>query len=86
MRGPRSCGVSGKGNQSRANQIRKQIEETTSDCDREKLQERLEGDEKSGAIIVRNAIEVALRILCRNAGLLAAGWFLRCGPASRSTD
>ena len=69
--------------QSRIAQIKKQIEETTSDFDREKLQERLaklsggvaklaaslEGDEKTGAGIVLKALEAPLYHIAANAGL-----------------
>ena len=68
----------------RVAQIRQQIETTTSDFDREKLQERLaklaggvavikvdtlEGDAKTGAKIVLKALEEPLRQIVANAGL-----------------
>src|SRR5882762_6777879 len=49
----------------RIKQIRAQIEETTSDYDLEKL----EGDEKVGAMIVRRALEEPIRQIVENAGL-----------------
>jgi chaperonin GroEL len=57
----------------RVRQIRAQIEETTSDYDGEKLQERLDplkldDEEQAGVNIVRRALEEPLRWIARNAG------------------
>src|ERR687886_194308 len=63
--------VEGAGSQNgiegRVKQIRTQIEETTSDYDREKLQERL-AKLVGGAEIIRKAIEEPLRWIATNAG------------------
>ena len=75
--------VDGEGNKAdidaRVAQIKAQIEETTSDFDKEKLQERLAklaaslaGDEKTGAEIILKALEAPLFHIANNAGLEGA--------------
>ena len=52
----------------RIKQLRAQIDETTSDYDREKLQERVNGDEQIGVDIVRRACEEPIRQIVVNSG------------------